>query len=92
MDGERSPMRTGFLLSFASLIVVIAGMKAASPIVIPLLVSLFLALILAPAMFFLKRRGLPTWAALSLIVVASTEMGIGDNNETHPVERISCSL
>ena len=70
MDGERSPMRTGFLLSFASLVVVIAGMKAASPIVIPLLVSLFLALILAPAMFFLKRRGLPTWAALSLIVVA----------------------
>ena len=67
MDSEKRPVTTGVLVSFASLVVIIAGLKAASPIVIPLLVAGFIALILSPPLFYLQRTGLPTWAALSNI-------------------------
>ena len=70
MDSERRPITTGVLISFASLVVIIAGLKTASPIVIPLLVAGFIALILSPPLFYLQRSGLPTWAALSIIVIS----------------------
>ena len=49
MDSEKRPVTTGVLVSFASLVVIIAGLKAASPIVIPLLVAGFTAVILSTA-------------------------------------------
>ena len=57
------------LLTLASLIVVIAGLKAASTIIVPLLVAMFLAMLATPAMLWLRDRHLPTGAALSLIVI-----------------------
>ena len=70
MDSERRPITTGVLISFASLVVIIAGLKTASPIVIPLLVAGFIALILSPPLFYLQRSGLPTSAALSIILIS----------------------
>ena len=57
------------LLILASLIVVIAGLKAASTIIVPLLVAMFLAMLATPPMLWLRDRHLPTGAALSLIVI-----------------------
>ena len=60
---------TRVLLVLASLVIVIAGIKAASEIVIPLLLAMFFALILTPPMLWLQRRSLPPWAALGLILL-----------------------
>jgi predicted PurR-regulated permease PerM len=57
------------LLALASLIVVIAGLKAASAIVVPLLVAMFLAMLATPPMLWLRDRHLPIGIALGLIVI-----------------------
>jgi predicted PurR-regulated permease PerM len=57
-----------FLLLSAAFIIVIAGMKAAAPILIPFLLSVFIAIISAPSLFFLQRKGLPTTIALLLVI------------------------
>ena len=56
------------LLILASLVIIIAGLKAASAIVVPLLVAMFLAMLATPPMLWLRDRHLPTGVALSLIV------------------------
>ncbi|HCV20893.1 MAG TPA: hypothetical protein DF863_05455 [Gammaproteobacteria bacterium] len=65
------PSSTGtqVLLVLACLVVVISGLKAASAIVVPLLMAVFLAIIATPPMQWLQRRGLPVWAALALILM-----------------------
>ena len=65
------------MLALAAFIVVVAGMKAASPILVPFLLSLFLAVIAAPPMFWLRDRGLPNWLALLAVVAVIVVVGIG---------------
>ena len=64
-----------FLLGAASFVIVVAGMRAADSIVIPFLVSLFAAVLCAPPVFWLRRKGLPQW--LAMVVVVAAIMGIG---------------
>lgn len=53
-----------FLLVAGAFVLVIAGMRAASPLITPFLLAVFIAVIAAPPMFLLRRRGLPSWAAV----------------------------
>lgn len=85
--------RLGFLLiNMAAFVVVVAGMKAASDILVQVLLAIFLAAIISPAFFFLQRRGLrPVLALLILIgllllvglfgfsVVSSSAQSFADN-------------
>ena len=57
-----------FLILTASFVIVVAGMKAAAPILVPFLLSVFIAIISAPAMFYLQQKGLPTIVALLLVI------------------------
>ena len=57
------------LLILASLVVGIAGLKAANAIVVPLLVAMFLAMLATPPMLWLRNRHVPTGIALGLIVI-----------------------
>jgi len=70
---------TRVLLVLASLVIVIAGLKAASTIIVPLLMALFIAIITTPFMLWLTGKGAPTWAALGLIllVLASFILTVG---------------
>ena len=70
---------TQVLLVFASLTVVIAGLKAANAIVVPLLMAIFLAIISAALLQWLQRKGLPLWAAMALVLLllASTLVTLG---------------
>jgi AI-2 transport protein TqsA len=58
------------LLFLASGVIVIAGIKASSDIVAPVLLAAFVALVISPIERWLVHKGLPRWAALLLVVAA----------------------
>lgn len=68
--------KTNILLSGAGLVVIIAGLKAAQAILVPFLMALFIAIILGPFLAWLKRKEVPTWAALLLIVAGISVFGL----------------
>jgi len=74
---SKTESRSQTMLALAAFIIVIAGMKAASPILVPFLLSLFLAVIAAPPMFWLRNRGLPDWFALLIVVAIIVVVGMG---------------
>jgi len=57
------------MIVLAAVVIVFAGVKAAGPILIPFLLSLFIAIILMPLLHYLIGRKIPT-AAVLLIIVA----------------------
>ncbi|WP_394179497.1 AI-2E family transporter [Marinomonas posidonica] len=57
-----------WLVGFAAFIIIIAGLKAASQIVVPFMLSVFIAIICAPAMSSLRQRKVPTWLSIVLVV------------------------
>jgi predicted PurR-regulated permease PerM len=63
------------LINVAALIIVVAGMRAASSILIPIMLAIFIAAIFMPPFLWLKRKGIPT--ALSLIIVIICILIIG---------------
>jgi predicted PurR-regulated permease PerM len=70
------PPSSRFLLSMAAFVVVVAGMKAADTLLIPFLLSLFIAVIAAPPLFYLKGKGLPGGLAMILVVGMIIVVGI----------------
>jgi len=52
----------------ASVVVVLAGIKSASEIVVPFLLSLFLAIILSPMYNFFRKKKLPDFLSLTLVI------------------------
>lgn len=67
MPGEASPIAR-FLLLMAAFIVVVAGMRAAEELLVPFLLSLFIAVICSPPLGWLKKRGVPNGLAILLII------------------------
>lgn len=57
--------------------VIIAGMRAASPLLSPLMLALFLAMLLYPAYRWLLQRGIPSWLTVSIMVVGILLAGGG---------------
>lgn len=68
--GGNISLAARFLLYTAAFIVVVAGMKAAASLLVPFLLSVFIALICVPPVAWLKSRGLPGGAAIALMVLA----------------------
>ncbi|MDD5207439.1 MAG: AI-2E family transporter [Desulfobacterales bacterium] len=64
------------LLILASFIVVVAGMKAASSILVPFFLAVFIAVICTPPLFWLQRKGVPKVLALVLILAAILVVGL----------------
>ncbi len=68
--GERATQSVGYsMLVMAAVVIVLAGIKAASVIVVPFLLALFLAIILSPLFLWLKGKGLPQGIALLVVVL-----------------------
>jgi predicted PurR-regulated permease PerM len=59
-----------FLFVSAALVVIIAGMRVAAPILVPFLLAIFIAVISAPPLFWLQARGLPTFLSLIFVIGA----------------------
>lgn len=62
------------LIGLAAFIVVVAGLRAAQDMIVPFLLSVFIAIISAPMLTGLQRRGLPTWLALLAAILAVLAM------------------
>jgi len=67
MDGTSSTSR--ILVTFAAFIVIVAGMKAASTIVVPVLFALFLAVICSSPVSWLVGKGLSAWLAILVVIL-----------------------
>lgn len=60
------------LIALAALVVVVAGMRAAEAILVPFLLSVFLAIICAPPLLWLKEKKVPTAVALATVIAGIT--------------------
>ncbi len=69
------PPAASLLLTAAAFVVVVAGMRAAEPVIVPFLLSVFVAIIAAPPVFWLERRGLPKGLAMLAVLAALAAIG-----------------
>ncbi len=67
MQSSSKPVGIPILVMLAAFVVVVAGIRAAEAIVVPFLLSVFIAVISAPALLWLENKRVPRW--LSMIVV-----------------------
>jgi len=65
------------LIIFAALIVIAAGIKAAEDLMVPFLLSAFIATIAATPVFWLEKHKVPAWIAIALVMVGLVVMIIG---------------
>jgi AI-2 transport protein TqsA len=63
------------ILILAGFIIVVAGMKAASSLLVPFFLAAFIAVICAPPLFWLQRKGVPKLVALVVILVSILVLG-----------------
>lgn len=61
----------------AALVIVIAGMKYAAPLLVPFLLAVFIAVISFPLMSLLQQKGLPKSLSLTLVMLLVVFVGIG---------------
>lgn len=72
MDRPVRPERV--LIVIAAIVIVIGGMKAASGVLVPALLALFIAIVCTEPMYWMVRKGIPRW--LSIIIVVVILLGI----------------
>ncbi len=56
-----------FLIGFAAIIVILAGIKMSGEIIVPFLMSLFIAIICSPLIKFMTQRNVPHWLAITIL-------------------------
>ncbi len=64
------------VLVMAGFIIVVAGMRAASSLLVPFILAVFIAVICSPPLFWLQRKGVPRALAAVLILVAAMTVGL----------------
>lgn len=72
MNGSNS---VRFMVIAASFVIVVAGMRAAQSILVPFLLSVFIAVITSPLLFWFHRRRVPM--GISLLLVICIILGAG---------------
>ena len=68
---ERRWTGAQFLLLVACFVVVVAGLKAASSLILPFLVAVFLSMITLPLLNWLQAKRMPTPLAVTLTIIAA---------------------
>jgi len=63
------------LVNAAAFVILVAGMRAAEPILVPLIVAAFLAIISTSPVFWLRQKGIPS--LLAVICVVLGVLGVG---------------
>ena len=72
-------MVSALLLNLACLVVVIAGIKACTSVIVPFLLSAFFAVLASPLLFWLRKKGLPDWFSIVFLIILFIllETGLG---------------
>jgi AI-2 transport protein TqsA len=73
---QRPASITRLLVSLSSLVIIIAGVKAAAGLLGPVLFSLFIVLVTAPLVEWLRRRRVPNWLSYVLVVLGVVAIGL----------------
>lgn len=63
-----SPQRSS-LVQFAAFVVAVAGIKASAVLVVPFLLAGFLAIICAPPLFWMQKKGVPSLIGILIIMM-----------------------
>jgi len=62
------PRQNSSIIKFAAFIIIVAGMKSATGIVVPFLLALFLSIICAPSLFWMQKKGIPSILAILILM------------------------
>ena len=62
---------TRLLLPLALAIIVLYGMKYASSVLNPIFIAMFLTMGMSPALYWMRRRGVPPWLCVLIITVVT---------------------
>ena len=65
------------LLSIAGFVILVAGMRAAEQILVPMLVAVFLAIISTYPVFWLREKKFPAPLAIFIVVMGVLSVGLG---------------
>lgn len=65
----KTPVATKALVVLASLVIVLAGIKAASAIMVPFLLSIFIAMACNPIINWASRYRIPRWLSVILVIM-----------------------
>ncbi len=69
MSSEAASSAPRPVIAAAALVIIVAGLKAAASVFVPVLLGFFLAVPALPALAWLRRRGVPGWLAILLILL-----------------------
>src|SRR5436309_13823028 len=58
------------LLAAAAIVIVVFGLKYSSDVLAPIFLAATLAILFTPALWWLEKKGLPSWLALVVMVLA----------------------
>lgn len=73
---SRTPNGGRILLISAAFVIVVAGMREAQSVLVPFLLSGFIAIIAAPALLFLRAYKVPSIIAIILVILAIAASGL----------------
>jgi len=68
MEQQQSVVLQG-VVALASLVIIVAGLKASSDMMLPILFSVFLAILGVPVVRLLERARVPTWIGIPIVVL-----------------------
>jgi len=63
------------LIVMAAIAILLIFLRLAAPIIAPLLLAVFIAIVATPLLRWMRRRGLPKWFALAVIVLVLLDVG-----------------
>lgn len=69
-----SPLARALIVA-AAIAILLLFLQAAASIIAPLLLAAFIAVVAAPALRWLQRKGMPKWAALALVAFVLLDVG-----------------
>lgn len=67
MSMQASARPVPILITLAAFVIVVAGVRAAEAIVVPFLLSIFIAVISAPALVWLENKRISRWLAVTIV-------------------------
>ncbi len=70
MESRTQPANSpSLLMQGAALVVIIAGLKAAAPVLVPFLMAVLAAFLAMPPLLWLQSKGLSRWLSLTIIIL-----------------------